>query len=190
MKVTYDHKLHFYWVVCSSFTTCGDCCRSTGLIALFSVNVKVGEAESPCCKTKELLYSPVHAHTKHGRISIQTSLCISDAPRTELSASLCCSQTPPPTAEPLCSLWTILPLCTTASSFHCSPPLCLVCTFPPLLMRINGQWSCASVWMCVRWHLNTVLTRMVGLTSQTTPQSTGAEHSAALRHNYSADNPV
>lgn len=122
LKVTHDHKLLFYWVICSSFTTCGECCRLTGLITLFLVNVKVWKTEAPCCcKMEELLHSSVRAHTKHDSISIQTSLRVSDTPWTELSASLCCTQTPPPTAEPLCSLWMILPQCTTASSFDCLP---------------------------------------------------------------------
>lgn len=95
---------------------------------------------------------------------------------------------PSRTAEPLCTLWMILPLCTT--SLQLRPPLRPFCTFPPLLMRINGWWSCASVWTCVRWLLNTVLTRLVSRTSQTMLQSTGAKHSTMLSHNYSADNPA
>lgn len=49
LKVTYDHELHFPWVICSSFTTCGECCRLTGLITLFSVNVNVWGAAALCC---------------------------------------------------------------------------------------------------------------------------------------------
>lgn len=123
-------------------------------------------AAALCSRVGIIMFFWALAHTKLGHISIQTSLCISDTPRTQLSASLYRTQTPSRTTEPLCSPWMISPLCTAASSFGC-----LSCArsapSPPLLMRINGWWSCASVWTCVRWLLNTVLTRLVSLTSQT-----------------------
>lgn len=131
-----------------------------------------------------LLYTSVHALRKHGGISIPASPRVSEAPRTELSAWLCCMQTPT-------SLQSVDDV---VSAYHRLqlglPLLCPFCTFPPLLMRINDEGSCTSVWTCVRQHLNTVLTRMAGVTSQTMPPSAGAKRWTVLRGNYSADNPA
>lgn len=138
LEVIYDHKLHFYRVMCSSFTTCGERCCMTGLITFFAGNVNLWEAVALCClqDESELLHLCARTHTMHDRISIQTSRCVF---RNPSDRSVCLT---PLHADPHlsqlshCSLRTILPACSPRLQ-RVPPPVCPFCTFPPLLMKIN-----------------------------------------------------
>lgn len=61
-RVTYDLRLHFWWVICS-FATCGKCCCLTGLITLLPVGVNVFSVDVPCSSWKNY-DSRLHIYTQ------------------------------------------------------------------------------------------------------------------------------
>lgn len=139
LEVIYDHKLHFYRVMCSSFTTCGERCCMTGLITLFAGNVNLWEAVALCCLQDEgeLLYTSVRARTRCVTALVFKPAAVFQKPLGQICLPHSAARRPPPlAAEPLCSLRTILPARSPRLQ-RAPPPVWPFRTFPPLLMRIN-----------------------------------------------------
>lgn len=124
--MTYGHKLHFYWVICSPFTTCGECERPTGLIAPPPLRqCKALRSGSPLCcsNTKNNYYTLLCTHAQRMTTLVFKLASVFPTALRQNCLPLSVARRPPPlTAEPLCSLWMIFPLCATASSFHSPPP--------------------------------------------------------------------